>query len=77
MTVAGLDEQTAALATADLLVSAGTPTDRRSREHPPGWEIGASVVALLVYLAAAAWMYYGMRYEIGDAISRTADARAM
>jgi hypothetical protein len=35
------------------------------------------VACLAVYVAAAVWMLYGMNYEIGDAIARTADARYM
>jgi hypothetical protein len=36
-----------------------------------------AAVAGGVYVAAAAWLYHGMHYEIGDAIARTSDARAM
>jgi hypothetical protein len=53
----------------------GTPAaPRRTRTWWP-WIVASA--ALGTYVAAAIWMLAGMRYEIGDAVSRSSDARIM
>ena len=48
--------------------------------HPrvrSSWPWIAGGIALVVYLAAGWWMRYQLHYAIGDALSRSADARAV
>jgi len=41
------------------------------------WPLVMAAIALAAYVATAIWMLYGLPYEIGDALARTADARYM
>ena len=53
----------------------GDPVQVGKKSRTLEWNI--AIVSLIVYIGAAVWMRAGLGYAIGDALARSANARAM